>query len=328
MKRRNYAGSNFSQFSNGEGVIRLQPGARATISLSTFLMVSVAADKPEAVAAGRIMSLHAGPRNVGAAAWFQDCEFGGSESAAGVPGEVDVENSACWVYSYKGRPSVWDRKLGQHVSAWSLTLDTNPADETRQKNVFADAENSIESAFLRPTDKRFQRILREESMTTRLEKVDVKKLPEGTDYITSNPYVGIDGVSPRTDVAADIVGLGGGGLLCVLAVLLGGWYIYFYKRMKDDSRSTVPSLVPPASIITSTLATNSQWETDNSATFMGTVCPPDVPPPEPDAPVGKKLHFLHTQLNGVAKDAVILQQFTLIGPHQRRQGGVPPYCCC
>ena len=76
-----------------------------------------------------------------------------------------------------------------------------------------------------------------------------------------------------------------------------------------------------ASSIPSALATNSHWATELGDTFMGTMCEPDTPSPEPSAPTSAKLDFLHAQLNGFSKDAVILERFNLLGPTQRRQGG-------
>ena len=43
-----------------------------------------------------------------------------------------------------------------------------------------------------------------------------------------------------------------------------------------------------------------------------------------DAPATNTLHLLHTQLNGIAKEAVILEQFTLLGPKQRCWAVRPP----
>ena len=77
------------------------------------------------------------------------------------------------------------------------------------------------------------------------------------------------------------------------------------------------------------LATNSHWVTEADTTFMGTIGESDAPPPDRSAPTTTKLNFLHAQLNGFARDAVILERFVLHGPNQRRQGGahaIPRIC--
>ena len=69
------------------------------------------------------------------------------------------------------------------------------------------------------------------------------------------------------------------------------------------------------------LATNSHWATEADTTFMGTMGEAETPSPGPSAPTTTKLNFLHAQLNGLAREAVILERFVLHGPNQRRQGG-------
>ena len=316
------AGSHFSKFSkDNDGVIRLEPGARATIAHTTFLNNEVGTDAPDTVAAGPVMGLYAGSDKQGAAAWFQDCEFGGS--IADGPEEVAIANRYCRVYSTTALPTVWDRELGRQVSAWGLILDDVFDDTMGQPavNAFEDVESDTGSAFLRPRDETFQRIVREESTSTLLQLFEIEYLPEGTEFNTSDP----SGYPKSTPTNISLVaGLSASGVLSLLASLLAGWCFCFRKRSTNDTGGKVPPRAPTASGIPSALATNSHWATEVSATFMGTMCTPDVPPPEPDAPAAKKLEFLHTQLNGIAKDAVILERFTLLGPNQRRQGGAYP----
>ena len=340
------AGSHFSRFSNdNDAVILLQPGSRATISLTTFFNNDVVTDKPDAIAMGPVMGLYAGPGMEGAAAWFQNCEFGSSSSRVpgevlqerdggkpkrGASGEVAVENRSCRVYSDTGRPRVWDRELGLTVRAWNVTLNVVPDGMLVQPTTFADVESSSGTAFLRPGDKTIQRILDDESISTTLEKVVIESLSEGTYYVGSDPYDRLfnagrsdrDAVSASTDIIL-IAGLCSGSVLCVLTAL-AGWCIKNRKRLKDASVSKMPSRVPTASSIPSALATNSHWATELGDTFMGTICDPDVPPPGAGAPAAKKLEFVHAQLNGIAKDAIIFERFTLLGPNQRRQGGTHP----
>ena len=270
------------------------------------------------------MGLYAGPDKQAAAAWFHDCEFSGS--LAGVPGEVAIENRNCRVYSTTFLPTIWDRELGSLVSAWRLILDEVPAsgETTRQPrkhnlNAFADVESDPESTFLRPRDEFFRRIVREESISTLLTELDIDYLPEGTAYRTRDPS-GYPKSRPNFGL---IAGLGASCVLCVLPSLLAGWCLCFRKRYKNDLGDKMPPPAPIASSVASNHlpATNSHWVTEFSTTFTGTMCTPDVPPPEPGAPAAKKLEFLHTQLNGIAKDAVILERFNLLGPNQRRQGG-------
>ena len=271
------------------------------------------------------MGLYAGVDKEGAAAWFQDCEFGAS--IATVPGEVAVESRECRVYSNTLLPNVWDLDLGRQVGAWTLALD-DPDGTMGLPNAFADVETRPSSAFLRPTDYAFRRVLIEHSITERVQAVLIGNMPEGTAYRASNPYASMsDGAADGAVTSHEIsllAGLAGSGALCVLAALLVGWCTCIRKRFNDDDGGKVPDPVPAGSGIPSALATNSHWATENSATFMGTMCQPDAPAPDRDAPAAKKLEFLHNQLNGMTKDAVILERFLLLGPNQRRQGGAHP----
>ena len=107
-------------------------------------------------------------------------------------------------------------------------------------------------------------------------------------------------------------------------MLCSVWCICRRIRSKYHTSVQVPSPALTASSILPTLATKSHWATELTATFMGTMCQTDVPPPDPDATATEKLEFLHTQLNGIFRDDVILKRFTLLGPYQRRQGGSQP----
>ena len=99
------------------------------------------------------------------------------------------------------------------------------------------------------------------------------------------------------------------------------------KRVESAKMCLRSGSVPTSqagSSIPSALTTNSQWYTELSDTFMGTMCHPDMPSPEASALTTTKLDFLHAQLNGFTKDAVVLERFNLLGPNQRRQGGAQP----
>ena len=308
--------------STGDAVVRLEAGARATISQTTFINNEVSTSKPDSAAAGPIMGLYAGLGRQGSAAWFQDCKFEGSLGR--ISGEVAVEDRSCRVYSNTAQPRVWDHEPGRSLGSWYLTqTDPAPGTQLSRPDVFADVDSNPRFAFLRPTDDFFVRILREEAISTKLPIGGLTPLPEGTDFVVNDPYT--SSAAPRTSKNVGLIaGLSSGGALCVLTALLAGWFVYFRKRSTSDTGDKVPPLAPTASIVASTLATNSHWATELSATYMGTMCQPDVPPPDPDAPATKKLKFLHTQLNGFANDAVILGRFTLLGPNQRRQGGAQP----
>ena len=273
------------------------------------------------------MGLYAGLAKQAAAAWFQDCEF--AASIATVPGEVAVENRDCRVYSNTLLPTVWDLDLERQVSAWTLTLD-DPDGTMGLPNAFADVETGLSSRFLRPTDDAFQSIYNTQAISTRIGEVFLAYLPEGTEYRTSDPYASMSDGATTSPAIGLIAGISIGSVLCVLAALLAGWCICSRKRSNADDGVKLPapaqvsSLVPTSSSIPSALATNSHWATEMTATFTGTMCNPDVPPPDADAPATKKLDFLHAQLNGIPKNAVILERFTLLGPSQRRQGGAHP----
>lgn len=261
------------------------------------------------------MGLRAGPGKQGAAAWFQYCEFDGS--AAGVPGDVAIDNRHCHVYSNTPQPRVWDRELRRQVSAWSLTLDV-PNGTLLRSDVFADVETGPRSSFLRPGDEFFDSVIHDQSNATHLRILPVEVLPTGTDYYASDPYAGIVYV-PTVSTGIGIGILAG---LTALTALFAAWCICFQKRSNDDSARR--SHVHPASSVPSTVATNARWATEFNATFMSTTCQTDIPTPDPSDPATKQLEVINNQLNGFAKDAVILERFTLLGPDQRRQGGAQP----
>lgn len=50
--------------------------------------------------------------------------------------------------------------------------------------------------------------------------------------------------------------------------------------------------------------------------------------PGEGADTGAKLEFLHTQLNRVGNERVVLERFRLLGPSHRRQGGALRAACC
>ena len=249
---RNLAESHFSQFSKDkDGVLRLEPGARATISGSTFLNNEVATGKPNAVAAGPVMGLYAGlgSASQGAAAWFHDCEFGGSMSS--VSGEVAVENRNCRVYSNTKLPRVWDLQLERELSAWPLAQpdgsESGAAGGQLQEDVFADVEAGPSSDFLRPSDDFIVRIMREEAISTKLPSANPSSLPAGTDFITRDPYAGIsedEGFWTSKNIGL-IAGLGGGAVLLALAALLAAWCFYFRKNSDVDKVRSVPCPPPP-----------------------------------------------------------------------------------
>lgn len=302
--------------------MRLAPGARATVSQTTFFNNTVAATASGAVAAGPVMGLYAGlPDSRGSqssAAWFHDCEF--RDSTSSVSGEVAVENRDCHVFASRDAPGVWDVQLGREVRPWPLA------------DVFTDTDAQLN--FLRPSDSALQRIVQDESQSTGHDSVIDNDLPERTDFFTSDPYAGISDSEGfwTAKTYGLIVGIGSGAVLCALATLLTLWFWCLRESPVrhggdgEDGKAAVGSLTAERSSIPSALAHNSHWATELETTFMGTMCDVNSTPPHPSAPTARKLEFLQAQLNSLVKDAVILERFTLLGPNQRRQGGVrsPP----
>lgn len=210
--------------------MRLEPGARATLSDVTFRKNTVATGKPDAVASGPVMGLYAGLTSGASAAWFHNCSFG--EHTSAVAGEVSVENSNCRVYSNTKLPTVWDLNLQRELNAWPLA----PADSASSENVDVFAEVEAGNDFLRPTDELFVRIVTEQAQRTRLPAPDVPALPDGTEFITRDPYSGIeedDGFWTARNIGL-IVGLGGGALLLAIAALLAAWWFCFRKNSDVD----------------------------------------------------------------------------------------------
>ena len=170
-------------------MIRLEPGARATVLNTAFVNNSVATGKPDAIASGPVMGLYSGlspDSSPGAAAWFQNCTFSGSLAA--VAGEVAVESRACQVFTNTALPTVWDRELSEEVDAWPLVA--RPEGEP-EADVFMNVSDAG-AAFPRPDDPVFVRILTAHEARTRL-PVGVTALPNGTDFVTADPYAGVAG---------------------------------------------------------------------------------------------------------------------------------------
>lgn len=100
-------GSCISQFSEDkDGVIRLGPAMRATISQTRLLKNEVATGKPSTLASGPAMCLYTEAGKHSAAAWSYDCEIGGSLAGNRFRGEVAVGKRDCRVYSTTALPSV------------------------------------------------------------------------------------------------------------------------------------------------------------------------------------------------------------------------------
>eukprot|EP00892_Ulva_mutabilis_P004012 jgi/Ulvmu1/1983/UM012_0145.1 len=229
--------SHFSMFlKDKDGVIRLEPGARATISDSEFRSNTVVTGKPDAIAAGPAMGLYAVHRgNVRpSAAWFDNCQF--SDHISAVAGEVSIENRNCRVYSNTNRPTVWDLEIGREFRAWSLELYHGPSPSV---NVFADVESVTDGrAFLRPTDPAFQSMVDDQVRNTGLPRPFLKDLPQGNEFVTQAPYA----VPPRPNPIPLIVGLSVGavlGVLCVLAVRC----IYIRRKRAKKRLTAVKTLV-------------------------------------------------------------------------------------
>lgn len=144
------ADSHFSGFDNtGDSAIRLEPGARATVTASVFERNTAARGGGSASGSGPIMGLHTGVSGIGAAAWFDDCLFRGNVAPS--PGEVAVGDRACRVYSNTRLPTVWDRALRREVASWQLVPLQTQQSPQEQVDVFAVVADEG-GAFLRPTD--------------------------------------------------------------------------------------------------------------------------------------------------------------------------------
>lgn len=175
-------------------MLRLAPGARATLDNCTFANNVVAAATADTIAAGPVIGLYgseaAKPSADGAAAWFNNCRFVGSASA--LPGEAAVESRACRVYSSTRLPTVWDLGLVQEVSAWPLALQQGS--ERGGGDVFADVSGRGGGAFPRPSDDVFTELVTNQASAPRLPPVAFRALPNGTEYATWDPYVTLGGI--------------------------------------------------------------------------------------------------------------------------------------
>ena len=218
-------------------MLRLRPGARATLDDVTFTNNTVATGNLDAVAAGPVMGMYDrldDGGSEGPAAWFHNCTFGEQTSTA--PGAVAVESSACRVYVYSNTgatlPAVWDRDLRRKVDVWRLTLSPEARADPDAIDVFADVE--VGPDFLRPSDDLFQRIIANQAEVAGLAPARIRGLPDGTRLTAKDPYSSenlgsverVPGDGSKSAQRSEgwriglIAGLGGAALLVTLATIL------------------------------------------------------------------------------------------------------------
>eukprot|EP00892_Ulva_mutabilis_P012442 jgi/Ulvmu1/9570/UM053_0060.1 len=310
--------SHFSRFSKDkDAVIRLEAGARATVSRSMFSENTVATGKPDAVAAGPVMGLYAGldsdlsPAS-GSAAWFHDCRFG--ENISSVSGGVSVQNRNCRVYSNTNKPGVWDLDLRREVGAWHLQVDGGTSRD-QLADVFREVE-SAGSGFLRPSDEVFVRIQEESAAFTGLPLSPSFTLPEGNEFITRDPYIDIVTVDPPPPpppppTTAIIVGLSLSGMLCVLAIAC---CVYFRKKRVKKRGSTGGTPSP----YSGTGGTHVSTVTLND-THGFTLAP--MPPPGAGADRRQRMEYVQHQLDTLGNQQFLNGLVVEPGASNRMQGG-------
>lgn len=204
-------------------MLRLESGARATLSDVTFRDNTVAPREVGGIAAGPVMGLYAGDPTGGSqasAAWFHNCTFG--QSTSSVPGEVAVENSNCRVYSNTPLPTVWDRDLRREVGPWRLTPAEGGESSAAAGDVsmFAEGEAAAGLDFLCPSDPLLRNIVADEAAATGLPPAEFPELPDSTTLTIRDPYASTQEDSGSGIFAAQIFGVVVGILVAVIAVLL------------------------------------------------------------------------------------------------------------
>lgn len=207
------AGSDFSGFKKDSGaVVNLEAGAIATFSDSGF-------EGNEAESAGPLAALKSEGTS-GAAVWFHGCDFGGDTNVASNPGEVSVESRECRVYSNTFKPTVWELELGRELNPWLLAP---------REDASVGAQDVFEGvAFPTERDGFFTNVVVEQATATGLPEVTPEPLPEGSAFITRDPY---SGTGSRTFWSgrniALVVGLGGTFIVLAIGVLI--WYFCYFK---------------------------------------------------------------------------------------------------
>jgi hypothetical protein len=201
-----------------DGVMRLEAGAIATVSNTTFENNSVSSGKPGEVAAGPVAGLKDDDTSKGAAIWFQYCVFKESNSGA-VEGDVSVTSRRCRVYSNTFSPTVWDLERSQEFNPWLLA--------PREDLTSASDDAFDGRRFPTESDPFFQRMAAEQAESTGLPAVTPAALPDGTDFVTQDPYPSDSGKFWTGRNIALVVGLGGTFIVLAIGVLL--WYFCYFK---------------------------------------------------------------------------------------------------
>lgn len=161
-----HADSHFSGFDNNQdAAIRLEPGARATVTDSIFTHNTAARGGGDDTGSGPVMGLNTGVTGTGAAAWFHDCLFRGNVAPA--PGDVAVSDRASRVFSNTRLPMVWDRALEQEVGPWRLEPLEPHQSPRQQPDVFGPVASEGGAEFLRPADTFYQQVCPPPLMSTR-----------------------------------------------------------------------------------------------------------------------------------------------------------------
>ena len=162
-------------------VMRLEPGAIATVTNTTFERNEAQSLSPTTVPAGPVAGLKDDALSDASAIWFHSCVFKDSNKGA-LPGMVSVESRECRVYSNTLQPTVWDLELEREVQPW---LIAPPEDGSiAPESVFGDLEFPTEA------DSFFKRIVMEQAAASGLPEVTPAPMPAGNTFITRDPYVG------------------------------------------------------------------------------------------------------------------------------------------
>lgn len=205
------ADSLISGFKKDSGAaVSLEAGALAAFSEVTF-------QENEAETAGPVASLSAQGSN-GAAVWFHLCTFEDGAQAGAQAGEVVVDSRACRVFSNTYTPTVWDVDAGREVNPWLLAQVEDG--ETASSDVFQGL------AFPTEQDAFFTTAAAAQAAATGLEEVTPTPLPDGSAYITVDPYPGESKFWTGRNIAL-VVGLGGTFIVLAVGVLL--WYFCYFK---------------------------------------------------------------------------------------------------
>lgn len=211
-------------------------GASATFVNTTFEGNEASTSDSEKVAAGPVAGLVLGdgvPSGAAASLWFYSCVF--QDNTGMVPGEVGVKDSRSRVYSNTRNLQVWDLDRSSVFQPWLLA----PNDAAGSSS--ADAFDG--RSFPTEADRFFATVTAEQAAATRMEEKIPVPLPEGTQWLTRDPYPpGDDGFWTTRHIAL-VVGLGGTFIVILIGVLL--WYFCYFKAEGESGQLRMVRSLPP-----------------------------------------------------------------------------------